>query len=54
MVVSIRSLGLNGIAGYDQVKSTFTLLGVLMLVAGGALTGYGFLLRSRGTTDPGE
>jgi len=47
-------LAINGIAGYDQVKSAFKLLGVLMIVAGGALAAYGYLLRSRGATDPGE
>lgn len=47
-------LTINGIAGYDQVKSTFKLLGVLMLVAGAALMIYGYLLRSRGASDPGE
>jgi hypothetical protein len=47
-------LTINGIAGYDQVKSTFKLLGILMLVAGGALVVYGYVLRSRGSSDPGE
>jgi len=47
-------LTVNGIGGYDQVKSTFKLLGVLMIVAGGALAVYGYVLRSRDATDPGE
>jgi hypothetical protein len=47
-------LTINGIAGYDQVKSTFKLLGVLMILAGGTLAVYGYMLRSKGTTDPGE
>ncbi len=45
-------LTLNGIAGYDQVQSTFKLLGVLLIVAGIALCVYGYMLRQRQGTDP--
>ena len=45
-------LTVNGIAGYDQVKGTFKLLGILLLIAGGALAVYGYMLKSRQATDP--
>ena len=45
-------LTLNGIAGYDQVQSTFKLLGVLLIVAGLALCAYGYMLRTRKETEP--
>jgi hypothetical protein len=45
-------LTFNGIAGYDEVKGTFKLLGILLIVAGGALAIYGYVLRGRQGTDP--
>lgn len=45
-------LTLNGIAGYDQVQRTFKLLGILLIVAGGALAGYGYMLKTRQASDP--
>jgi hypothetical protein len=45
-------LTFNGIAGYDEVKGTFKLLGILLIVAGGALTGYGYILRKSAAADP--
>ena len=45
-------LTVNGIAGYDAVKGTFRLLGVLLIIAGAALTGYGYTLRKSAGTDP--
>ena len=45
-------LTINGIAGYEEVKGTFKLLGILLIVAGGALAGYGYMLRKSAGTDP--
>jgi len=45
-------LTLNGIAGYDQVKGTFKVLGLLLIVAGGALAVYGYMLKTRQASDP--
>ncbi len=45
-------LTVNGIAGYDEVKGTFRLLGLLLIIAGVALCGYGYMLRSSQKTDP--
>lgn len=45
-------LTINGIAGYDQVKGTFRLLGILLIIAGAALAGYGYMLRDKNGTDP--
>jgi uncharacterized membrane protein HdeD (DUF308 family) len=39
-------LVINGRNGIDSLQSTFTLLGILMLVAGLGVLGYGFMLRS--------
>jgi uncharacterized membrane protein HdeD (DUF308 family) len=40
--------------GIDSLKSTFTLLGILLLVVGVALAGYAWLLRSRNQAEPAE
>jgi uncharacterized membrane protein HdeD (DUF308 family) len=40
--------------GIDSLKSTFTLLGILLLVVGVALAGYAWLLRSRDQAEPAE
>ena len=39
-------LVLNARNGIDSLQSTFTLLGILMLVAGLGFVGYGYMLRS--------
>ena len=40
--------------GIDSLKSTFTLLGILLLVVGVALAGYAWMLRSRNQAEPAE
>jgi uncharacterized membrane protein HdeD (DUF308 family) len=40
--------------GIDSLKSTFTLLGILLLVVGVALAGYAWMLRSRDQAEPAE
>lgn len=43
---------LQGNAGVDALRSTFSTLGIVLLVAGLAIAGYAFYLRSNAVTDP--
>ena len=45
-------LVVNAGSGIEELKSTFRLLGVVLLVAGLALVGWGYGLKSRDATDP--
>ncbi len=53
LVVGVM-LVLTGRDGMDALKGTFTWLGILLLVAGLALAGYAWLLRSRDQAEPAE
>ena len=44
----------NGRNGIDSLKSTFTLLGILLLIVGLALCGYAFVLRSKDQAEPAD
>lgn len=47
-------LVLNGRSGIDSLRGTFVLLGIILLVAGLALSGYALMLRSRDQVEPAD
>jgi hypothetical protein len=47
-------LVLNGRSGIDALRSTFVLMGIVLLVAGVALVGYGLMIRNAQLSPPAD
>jgi hypothetical protein len=45
-------LVLDGNSGIDSLKGSFSLLGILLLVIGLVIAGYGLMLRQRAMSEP--